>query len=261
MVEETVLQLLAKRLIDADDGRQPIAPLSDEIKMSMHEAYAIQRLVSKERMGRGDEVVGHKIGLTSKAMQSMFNVMEPDFGPLWRSWQKPNGSTVSLIDFIAPRLEVEVALVLKYPLSGASVTAMDVALATEYLVGAYEIVDSRITDWKITIFDTVADGASGGCFVLGDLKRSPLDLEAGKISMSLKKNGEIVSTGAARAVQGHPFESVAWLARALGRFGEEMIPGEVVLSGAMAAAVPLEGGCSYEADLLGLGTLKLEVVA
>ncbi|MBX6395487.1 MAG: fumarylacetoacetate hydrolase family protein [Alicyclobacillaceae bacterium] len=247
----------AERLLQAERERRPIQPLTEaEPDITVVDAYRIQLALIERKLGAGDRVVGHKIGLTSRPMQEMFGVREPDYGHLLRSMQVESGATVDA-PLIQPRVEAEIAFVLGTGLEGPGVGLHDVLRATEYVVPAIEVVDSRIENWRIRLADTVADNASSGCFVLGARPCRVTDVELDLVGMVLYENGEVVQTGAGAAVLGHPALGVAWLANKLAEFGMSLQPGQVVLSGAVSAAVPVKPGARYVASFGRLGRVEV----
>lgn len=241
--------------------RQPIAPLTDsEPEMTLQDAYAIQLRMVQHRLDAGETVIGKKIGVTSRAVQNMLKVYQPDFGQLLSGMVYNEGQPISVNGLIAPRAEAEVAFVLKRDLCGPGVTAADVLRATEAVLPCFEIVDSRIQDWKIRIQDTVADNASCGVFVLGGEMRSPYALDLALAGMVLEKNGEIVSTAAGAAVQGSPVNAVAWLANTLGALGMPLKAGDVILSGSQSPLVPVVAGDSFRCSVGGMGGCSIKFV-
>jgi 2-oxopent-4-enoate/cis-2-oxohex-4-enoate hydratase len=198
-------------------------------------------------------VVGKKIGVTSKVVMDMLGVNQPDFGHLLSGMVFNEGEAVDTSKMIAPKAEAEVAFILARDLTGPGVTAADVLRATDCVMPCFEIVDSRIRDWKIKITDTVADNASCGVFVLGDRAVSPLALDLQTCGMVLEKNGEVVATGAGAAALGSPLNAVAWLANTMGRLGIGLKAGDVILSGALAAMFPAQKGDHFRVSIGGLG--------
>ncbi|GMA49708.1 2-keto-4-pentenoate hydratase [Alicyclobacillus contaminans] len=233
---------IAERLYRAEQERTVIAPITEDLpEMSMETAYGIQMLNVEKKVGGGDRIVGHKIGLTSKPMQRQLGVGEPDFGHLFSSMRYTSGHPVDH-PLIQPKVEPELAFLLKEDLPGPGVDVQDVLRATSHVVPAIEVIDSRIADWKIRLADTIADNASSGCFVLGEVGT---DVHAANLTTTgavLMVNGEVVQTGAAAAVMGHPAAAVAWLANKLSSLGTTLKAGHVVLSGAVTAAVPVRPG-------------------
>jgi 2-oxopent-4-enoate/cis-2-oxohex-4-enoate hydratase len=217
-MDAALIQHYGDELYQALQSRQPVAPLTDrEPDITIDDAYQIQQRMIQRRLDAGETIIGKKIGVTSKVVMDMLGVNQPDFGTCLRhGLQRRRAMRVHLI---APRAEAEVAFVLKSDLTGPGVTAADVLRATDCVMPCFEIVDSRIQDWKIKIQDTVADNASCGVLTLGGVRRSPRDLDLALAGMVLEKNGEIVSTSTGAAVQGSPVNAVAWLANTLGRLG------------------------------------------
>jgi 2-keto-4-pentenoate hydratase len=227
----------AELLYGAQNGRAPIGPLTERFPgLDVAGAYAIQQVNLSRRITEGRCVVGHKIGLTSEPMQALLGVDEPDFGYILDDMILTNGSTVSAARFCAPRVEPEVAFLLREPLCGPGVTVDQVRAATKAVAVALEIVDSRIADWKLTLPDTVADDASSGAVVLGEWVPfdDRLDLATARASLSL--NGIEIDTGVGAAVMGDPAQAVAWLANALAPFGTEILPDQFVMSGSFTSA-------------------------
>ncbi|MFB5190051.1 2-keto-4-pentenoate hydratase [Alicyclobacillus fastidiosus] len=251
----------AERLFQAQQNLSPIPPITSEgAEITMETAYAIQLHNVERRLAAGDRVVGHKIGLTSKPMQAMLGVDEPDFGHLFASMQYQSGDTVDY-PLIQPRVEPELAFLLQDDLIGPNVSVQDVLRATRYVLPAIEIIDSRIADWRIQLADTIADNASLGCFVLGDAVRAPEEVNLTTIGGVLRVNGAIVQTGAGGAVMGHPAAAVAWLANKLSSLGTELKAGEVILSGAISAAVTVQPGDRVSLSFGPLGKVDLMMKA
>lgn len=232
-------------------------PLSEEYPgLTIADAYAIQLRGRALRLAAGEHQTGRKVGLTSRPMQDMLGVDQPDFGCLLGSMVVDSGATVATDRLIAPRVEAEIALVLDRDLAGPGITRDDVLAATREVVPALEVIDSRIADWRITIADTIADNASSAMAVLGE--RRPLDgLDLGALEMVMKV-GDQTETGRGDAVLGHPAEPVAWLANALAEYGERVEAGQLVLPGALARALPVFGGQRAHADFAALGTVSVQ---
>ncbi|MBN1106719.1 MAG: fumarylacetoacetate hydrolase family protein [Deltaproteobacteria bacterium] len=239
------LSQAATRLLEAYKDQKPIDPLTEEFPdLTTEEAYRIQLLTIRSRVADGGKIVGKKIGLTSPAMQQMFNVGEPDYGHLLDDMLGYQGFGLSAAKLLQPRVEGEIAFILKKGIKGPGVTPTDVLRATAGVTAALEIIDSRIRDWKIKIQDTVADNASSGAFVLGARMLPVNDIDLRHVGFVLSKNGQTVGTGAGAAVLGSPAQSVAWLANRLAAFGIGLEPGEIILSGSAVAAVPVKSGDS-----------------
>jgi 2-oxopent-4-enoate/cis-2-oxohex-4-enoate hydratase len=242
--------------------RRPIPPLTAELpSITIEDAYQIQKeMVRKRIAGTGARVVGKKIGVTSKVVMDMLGVDRPDFGILTSDMVHNDGARIPIDTLIAPKAEGEIAFLLKRDLQGPGVGNADVLAATEAVFPCFEIVDSRIADWKIRIQDTVADNASCGVFVIGDAMASPKDLDLSLIGMTLEKNGELVATGAGAAALGSPVNAVAWLANTLGVLGMPLKAGEVVLSGSLAAMVPVQRGDHLRMGLSRVGSASVSFI-
>ena len=257
-MQQTLIDTLGDELFDALRSCSVVEPLSSrQPDMSIEHAYAVQQRLIARRLADGETVVGKKIGVTSKAVMDMLGVYQPDFGWLLSGMVYDDGSTIERASLIQPKAEGEIAFVLKRALRGPGVTAAQVLAATECVMPCFEIVDSRIRDWKIRIQDTVADNASCGVFVLGDRAVSPRDIDLYACGMVLEKNGEVYATGAGAAALGSPLNSVAWLANTLGRLGIALEPGEVILSGALAAMAPIAAGDQFRVSIGGLGSCSV----
>ncbi len=252
---------LGDELYDALTGCRTVTPLSTRHPdMTIEDAYAVQQRLIARRIQAGERVVGKKIGVTSQAVMDMLGVFQPDFGILLDGMVYNEGQPIEAQTLVQPKAEGEIAFVLKHDLMGPGVSAADVIAATEGVMACFEIVDSRIENWKIKIQDTVADNASCGVFVLGDRLVDPRDVDLGTCGMVLEKNGEIVATGAGAAALGHPANAVAWLANTLGRLGMGLKAGEVVLSGSLAAMVPVQAGDSLRVSIGGIGGCSVRFI-
>jgi 2-keto-4-pentenoate hydratase len=255
------LTTLAAELLKAQQDRVAVAPLTERFpELTVQDAYHIQISAINTRLAAGRRVVGKKIGLTSKAMQQLLGVYESDYGHLLDDMVALTGEQIPANKLMQPRCEGEIAFLLKHDLPGPGVTIADVLNATEAVMPALEIVDSRVKDWKIKLVDTVADNASSGMLVLGNQLTSPLSLDLRLIGLVFEKNGEIVNTGAGAAVLGHPASSVAWLANKLSEFGVTLKAGEIVLSGAVTAAAPVAAGDFFQAEFDRLGTVAVKFI-
>lgn len=255
------IELWAERLLQAEETRVPVEPLTSAWpEIDIPTAYQIQLRVVEQKRARGHRVVGMKIGLTSKAMQDLLGVHEPDYGHLLDDMVVPNGQTIPVGRLLQPRCEGEIAFLLKRDLVGPGVTVAEVLSATEALMPALEIVDSRVRDWRIKIQDTIADNASSALLVLGDRLTPVHGLDLRLVGMVLEKNGQVMATGAGAAVLGHPAAAVAWLANKLGEFGVVLKAGEIVLSGALTAALPIAAGDAFRAEFDRLGSASVRFV-
>ncbi len=261
------MTLAANRIVALGDElhtalrtRSVLAPLTErEPGIGIDDAYRISLRLLERRKGEGERVVGKKIGVTSKPVQDMLGVHQPDFGFLTDRMQIADGSCISLAKtgLIQPRAEGEIAFVLNKDLCGPGVTQEQVLDATDYVSPCFEIVDSRIRDWKIRIQDTVADNASCGVFVLGAARIAPRALDLAAVRMDISKNGVHVASGLGSAVQGHPATAVAWLANTLGAFGIPFLAGEIILSGSLAPLLPAAAGDRFEMTLAGIGSASV----
>ncbi len=259
-MEDTQIRRLGDELYDALRERRTLVPLTDRHPdISIDDAYHISLHMLSRREADGEKVVGKKIGVTSKPVQDMLNVHQPDFGFLTDTMHYPDGATISLsrAGLMQPRAEGEIAFMLKADLQGPGVTRDDVLAATAWVAPCFEIVDSRIDDWKIKIQDTVADNASCGVFVVGARHTDPAGLDLATVRMRMTRNGEAAGEGLGSAVQGHPAEAVAWLANTLGAFGIPFRAGELILSGSLAPLVPARAGDRFEMEIEGLGSCSI----
>ncbi len=245
--EEMDTAVHAADLYRALRNRNTISPLIERAPaLTIDDAYAISLEFLAHRRADGEKVVGKKIGVTSKAVQDMLGVHQPDFGFL-TDWMFVQGDIdIDEKKLIAPRAEAEIAFILKDSLAGPGVTAEQVVAATRSIVPCFEIVDSRITDWKISIIDTVADNASCGVYVLGAERIDPADVDLPGLFVAVTKNGEPLSEGYGHAVQGNPAQAVAWLANTLGAYGVTLDAGDVILSGSLVPLAPATRGDRFE---------------
>lgn len=234
-----------------------VAPLSERFPgMDVDDAYQIQSDQVQAWLEDGRRLVGRKVGLTSAVMQAQLGVHQPDFGALLADTQYVDGSVVEVGRFLSPRVEPEIAFVLGMALEGPGVTADDASRALAEVRASLEIIDSRITDWRITIVDTVADNASCGGFVLG-AAASPFGPDLADVDCVLTCNGSVAGAGRGSAVLGSPLNALAWLANTLGERGVGLEAGQVVLPGSLTAAIPVQAGDRVEATFTGLGSVTV----
>lgn len=246
---ESEVREAADQLESAAAEATPIPPLTERwTDLSLEDAYAIQELVIAGRLAGGARRVGWKVGLTSEAMQRQLGVDQPDFGPLLDEMEIDDGGEAPLSDLISPRVEGEIAFRLAADLSGEGLSTSDVLAACEAVVPALEIIDSRVADWRIGLADTVADHASAARFVVGGPGCAADSLDLAAAELVLRRDGIEVDRGSGAAVLGHPAKAVAWLAATLEPFGERLRAGDLVLAGALHAAIPAEAGIAVEAD-------------
>jgi 2-oxopent-4-enoate/cis-2-oxohex-4-enoate hydratase len=251
------IQSLGDELFAALRGRAVLDPLTArQPGIDIDDAYRVSLRLLERRQQDGERVIGKKIGVTSKPVQDMLGVHQPDFGFLLDTMRVADGTAVSLSHarLIQPRAEGEIAFVLKRDLRGPGVTEAQVLAATDYVTPCFEIVDSRIRDWKIKIQDTVADNASCGVFVLGNARVKPDAVDLAAVKMEIRKNGAHAAAGTGAAVQGHPATAVAWLANTLGRYDIPFRAGEIILSGSLAPLLPAVAGDRFEMTIDGLGS-------
>ncbi|MEN9434002.1 MAG: hypothetical protein RLZZ422_1591 [Pseudomonadota bacterium] len=257
MLQDSQISAYADELYNALRQRQMIQPFSERTpEMTIEDAYAVSNLLLDKRIKLdGEKVIGKKIGVTSQAVMKMLNVYQPDFGYLTDAMVVDESEALSVsTKMIQPRAEGEIAFVLKHDLMGPGVTASDVLRATDFVVPCFEIVDSRIKDWKIKIQDTVADNASCGYFLLGSQAADPRKVDLSTCGMVMEMNGQVVATGAGAAALGSsPISCVVWLANTLGRFGVPLKAGEVILSGALVPLQPVKAGDYMSVSIGGIG--------
>ncbi len=249
---------LAAELAEAERRRTPLTPLTVvHPDIDVVDAYEIQLINIRQRVAEGARVVGHKVGLSSEAMQKMMGVEEPDYGHLLAEMEVFEDKPVAAGRYLFPRLEVEVAFILADDLPGAGCTEDDVLAATAAYAPSIEIIDTRIKDWKISLCDTIADNASSAGFVLGRERVSPKDIDVNSIEAVLTRDGEVVAEGRSDAVLGSPVTAVAWLARKVDSFGVRLKAGDVILPGSCTRAIDARPGESFVADFTGLGSVRV----
>lgn len=252
----TVIDESAERLAAARRNHAPCAPVRDLLgETDLDAAYAVQSILARERIASGARVVGRKIGLTSLQVQAQLGVHQPDFGVVFDDTLAGHGEPISLEDYLQPRVEAEIAFVLQSDLDNPKATVVDVLRATDFVLPAIEVVDSRIADWDIRITDTVADNASSGGVALGLTPYSLRGRDLGEVAMVMEHLGQPVSTGSGTACLGSPVNAVAWLAREVARRGDPLRAGEVVMSGALGPMVRVTNAGVYSARLSGLGSV------
>jgi len=254
-VDDNTRAHAAERLLAAYDGG-PIPPLTATYEgMALDDAYAVQQLQISALLERGRTIKGHKVGLTSAAMQKLLGVSEPDYGHLLDDFFYLEHMPIPSSRFLQARIEPEVAFVLKKPLQGPGVTVSEAISAVDYVLPALEIVDSRIENWKIGLFDTIADNASSAAVVLGSTPTPLADVDLRLMGAVMHKNGQVAGTGAGGAVLGSPINSLVWLANTVGARGVVLDAGHVILPGAVCAMVPVAAGDTVTATFAGLGSV------
>lgn len=259
-----IIESLAARLDEAERGRTQIGQFSlEHPEMTLEDGYAISRAWVCKKLAEGRKVIGHKIGLTSRAMQRSSNVTEPDFGTLLDDMLFLDGHDIPIERFIEPRVEVELAFILKAPLKGPGVTIYDVLNATDYVTPAIEIIDARIeridraTGSTRKVYDTISDNAANAGIVLGGRPVKPDAVDLRWVSALLHRNGVIEESGVAAAVLNHPGNGPAWLANKLAPHDERLEPGQIVLGGSFTAPVFAKAGDSFHVDFGPLGSISV----
>ena len=264
---ESVVLELARRLDEAERSRQQVAHFSREHPgMTIEDGYRVQRAWVAAKLAAGHRLIGHKIGLTSRAMQRSSNIDEPDYGALLDDMLFADKSDIPITRFIEPRVEVELAFILKNDLSGPGCTLENVLAATDFVTPAIEIIDARIrridSDTGATrkVFDTISDNAANAGLVLGGNRVRPDALDLKWVAALLRRNDVIEESGVAAAVLGHPGLGVAWLANKLAPWGETLRAGEIILSGSFTAPVFAAPGDRFEVDYHTLGTISVRFI-
>lgn len=253
------IQKAVNSLIQAEKTKVPIEPFTSTMEdISVDVAYQIQLGYVRSRQENGAKIVGKKIGLTSKAMQEMLKVNQPDYGHIMDDMIFENNSTVSLNQFIAPRIEFEIAFVLKKDLKGPGVTVEEVVAATDYVLPAFEIIDSRIRDWEINFEDTVADNGSSAGAIFGETQKSLENIDLQKVKMDVYQNGQLIDQATGEAVMGNPINAVAWLANAIGSYDITLKKGERILAGALSKAIPVDVGDEFTVHFTELGEISVK---
>ena len=254
-----VIAQCAAQLSGAEANRRPTEPLTQSFPaLSVPDAYRIQQANVQRRLARGERVVGHKIGLTAKAMQELFRVSEPDYGHLLDTMMHAAGEPLDLSELIDPQIEVEPAFVLGKRLKGPNVQVEDVLDATDHVCVCFEVIDSRIIDWRIRLQDTVADNGSSARVVLGSAQVQPASIELDQLDTELELDGVVVETGNTGAILGHPARGIAWLANRIAEFGIVLERGHIVLPGTCTRSVRIGGHRRAVGRIAGLGEVSLE---
>jgi 2-keto-4-pentenoate hydratase len=260
-MEESKIKEIAEKLYQSDRTTTPIPPLTDSYEgFVIEDAYSVQLANVERVLELGYKISGKKIGLTSEGMQIQLGVDEPDYGHLFDGMDNSSDGNINTDALIQPKIEGELAFILKEDLTGGKVTVDDVVRATDYVAAAFEIVDSRVENWKIKLPDTVADNASSGRYVVSTL-HLPVDaVDLSKVTMQLYKHGELIGEGIGGAVLGDPRIAVAWLANRLYGFGVSLNAGEVILSGAFSAAPAASKGDEFVAKFSDFGDVRAKFI-
>lgn len=258
---------LARQLHEAEKSRKTIRLFSAQFPdITIPDAYAIQRAWVDIKVAEGRRIIGHKIGLTSRAMQSMSNITEPDYGVLLDDMLYHDGAEIPVSRFITPMLENELAFILGKPLQGPNCSIFDVLSATEYVIPALEIVDLRMrrddpeTGGQRKIFDTISDNAANAALVVGGRPIKPLDMDLRWVGALCYRNNVIEESGLAAAVLNHPANGIAWLANKLAPHGQKLEAGQLVMAGSFTRVVPARAGDTFHVDFGSLGSISCRFV-
>lgn len=256
-MDEGAQSRVAEQLWQAHRSATPIPPITDGgDEVTQDDAYRIQLALVAKWKKEGRREVGHKVGLTSAAIQQQLGVDQPDFGRLFADMFHLEAMPISLDPFIAPRVEPEITFVLGHDLTGPGVTVAQAVAAVDYVIPSLEIIDSRIQDWRIKLADTIADNASSAGVVLGSSPTRLDDVDLRLVGCVLEKNGLVAGTGAGAAALGSPINALVWLANVLGKYDIGLKAGDVVMPGSVTAAVPVSPGDVVTASFGGLGTVS-----
>lgn len=261
-IDTKLINQAAQSLREAAETGKPVAPVRDLISTGgLDAAYAVQEVNTRKAVADGRRLVGRKIGLTSVAVQRQMGVNQPDYGMLFADMDVPEGIPISLDQVIQPKVEAEIAVVIGRDLPHPDVTTAEMIRAVEYVVPAIEIVDSRVADWDIKIWDTIADNASSGLFVLGAVPRKLDGLDLRSCGMVMEVKGDPISVGAGIACLGSPITASVWLARVMAKAGRPLLEGDVILSGALGPMAGVSRGDVVEARINGVGTVRAAFAA
>jgi 2-oxopent-4-enoate hydratase len=259
MISEQIVQQLAMQLFTCFEDGSAIAPITETYPaLTIADAYAIQRVLLTHHLAQGRRVVGRKIGATSKEVQRLVGVDQPDYGVLFDAFTFENGVSLSRSAqrMVSPRIEAELGFVLKKDIKGPGVTSMQLLACIDTIFPVFEIVDSRIRDWKIKIVDTIADNSSSWGIVLGKQAIAPFGVDLSTVGMVLEQDGEIIRTGVGAAVLGHPLTSAIWLVNTLGAYDETLHAGDLLLTGSLAALADATPGRFRARFSDGLGAVE-----
>ena len=252
-----ILEMCAEQLYQSEQTLKPVAPIRAELgeDAAVDEAYAIQDINTNRALVLGRRLVGRKIGLTSVAVQKQLGVDSPDFGMLFADMAYGDGEAIPAGRLIQPKVEAEIALVLKADLTQAKHTYADIISATDYALAAIEVVDSRIENWKISLLDTVADNASSAAYVLSSQPVSLTDVDLVNCKMQMTRAGEVVSEGIGKACLANPLNAAVWLADEMVARGRPLRKGDLVLTGALGPMVVAHPGDEFQVQIEGFGAV------
>lgn len=262
MSNQSLLQQAADQLWYAAQEKQPCSPIRELFSdaINLKDAYAIQNINLMRALAKGQRIVGKKIGLTSVAVQKQLGVDQPDFGNIFADMVKVEGEQIHLSSLLQPKVEAEIALVLKKDLLYTNNTLIDILDAVDYALPAIEIVDSRVKDWNIRIQDTIADNASSALVAVGQRPVKLKDLDMIKAEMQMYQGDQRVSQGQGSACLGNPLIATIWLANTMAQMGSPMRAGELILTGALGPMVAVNQPGNYQAHIGGLGSIAIEFV-
>ncbi len=267
MLTQQQINDAANNLYAAEVNRKQISPLTlTHPDMDMDDAYAVQSAWVERKLQTGRKVIGYKIGLTSRAMQRTMKIDTPDYGVLLDDMVFADGSNICASDFLDPQIEVELAFVLKKPLSGENVTVEQVLDATDYVVPAFELIAARSvrvdpkTGYARKVFDTISDNAANAGIITGGRQVKPSEVDLRWCGAIVELNGVIEQTGLAAAVLGHPAEGICWIARRFAPHGISLEPGQVLLSGSFTAPIKIKAGDTVRADYGNLGSISVDFI-
>lgn len=268
MLTQSVIESAAQRLYDAEQQVCPVRQISlDHPEITIADAYAIQRAGIALKLAQGRKIIGHKIGLTSRAMQQSSQIDEPDYGTLLDDMLYPDGTDINMDRFIDPMLEVELAFVLKDTLQGENISMLDVLSATDYVIPAVELIDARChridpeTKRPRRVMDTISDNAANLGIIMGGRPIKPMDLDLRWVSALLYRNGVIEETGVAAGVLNHPANGIAWLAKKFAPHGVSLEAGQIILAGSFTRPVKIRAGDTFHIDYGPLGNITCRFVS
>ncbi|MEM7803016.1 MAG: 2-oxo-hepta-3-ene-1,7-dioate hydratase [Chloroflexota bacterium] len=257
MLSQEERQICIDALLEANKTKvQTQRPSARYPHIEFEDAYAISRGVAQQTIAEGAKLIGYKVGLTSIAMRRSSKIDEPDYGYLYDHFLVQDGATVKHADYCVPRVELELAFILKESLEGPNVNMLDVMRATEYVVPSLELIDTRVDEPR-KIYDTISDNGAGAGIVLGGTPVRPHDVDLRMVPGILYRNTDIEETGVACGVMGHPANGIAWLANKLYDIGEKLEPGQMLLAGSFVRPIWAEIGDTIRADFGSLGSLSI----
>ena len=260
-IDNNTIASLAEHLENAELGAHDVVKITDaHPQLTIADAYAIQDRIRARKQARGSKVAGYKAGLTSRAKMKQMGVDVPCFGLLFDYMSVANGGDVKTSELIHPKVEAEIAFVLKSPLRGPGCHVGAVLAATDFVVAAVEIIDSRYENFRFDLVSVVADNTSASRFVVGGVARGVEGLDLRTLGIVMEKNGEVVAMAAGAAVLGHPAEAIAQLANHLAARGEEIPAGAYIMSGGATEAIPVAAGDAIQVRFQDLGSVSMRFV-